>query len=112
MGTIRKETDQSMNRKKMEDLYNKYVTLAKEVSKGEDRVLRESYYQLAEYYLHALNELGGFVSTTDPLVKKETTSPKKEGVLLPFRGSFLRRSRRVTENKEARNKEDPTSQKP
>ena len=112
MGTIRKETDQSMNRKKMEDLYNKYVTLAKEVSKGEDRVLRESYYQLAEYYLHALNELGGFVSTAHPSVKKETNSSKKEGVLLPFRGSFLRRSRRVAENKETQNKEGPTSKKP
>jgi hypothetical protein len=111
MGTIRKETDQSINRKKMEDLYRKYITLAKDVSKKEDRILAESYYQLAEYYLYALNELGGFISTVDSLVKKETNLPKKEGVLLPFRGNFLRRSRRATQDKEAQNKEDqdPTS---
>jgi hypothetical protein len=100
MGTIRKETDQSINRKKMEDLYHKYISLAKEASKKEDRVLAESYYQLAEYYLYTLNELGGFISTADSLVKKETSPQKKEGVLLPFRGNFLRRSWRATQDKE------------
>jgi hypothetical protein len=68
MRTIPGETGHSGNRKKLESLYLKAITSAKEAKKREDHVLAESYYQRAEYYLHAMNEPSDYahVSTCLP----------------------------------------------
>jgi hypothetical protein len=73
------ETKQPTNRGKVEGLYNKYITLAKEAQKREDYVLAEVYYQRAEHCLHMMNESSDFVST--PVSRSSTRtvrSAKKE----------------------------------
>ncbi|MCE3230839.1 MAG: hypothetical protein K0R52_767 [Alphaproteobacteria bacterium] len=73
------ETKQPTNRGKVESLYNKYITLAKEAQKREDYVLAEGYYQRAEHCLHIMNESSDFVST--PVSRSSTRmvrSVKKE----------------------------------
>lgn len=131
MYEMREETEQSVNRKKLEDLHYKYINLAKEAQKREDRVLSESYYQRAEYYLHAINELSDSTSIpvarssvrrSSPVKKviedfnlKKTSHEKfpskqpnahieesdlpQEAIILPFKGSFLRRNRREVQHK-------------
>lgn len=49
MSEIREEIDQPVNIQEIKDLHLKYVALAKDAQKREDRVLSESYYQRAEY---------------------------------------------------------------
>ena len=46
---------ESMNRKKAEALYHKYMAMAFESQTKRDRVLFESYYQQAEHYLYLMN---------------------------------------------------------
>lgn len=55
MHTTQGETGQSQ-RKKAEGLYQAYINMGVEAQKMEDRVLAESYYQQAEYYLHCMAE--------------------------------------------------------
>jgi hypothetical protein len=62
MHTMREKTDQPINRK-MEGLHLKYINLAKDAQDRGDQVLSESYYQRAEYYLHAMNASGDCVLT-------------------------------------------------
>ncbi len=85
MRGIQKETDQPKN-----------------AQEREDRVLSESYYQRAEYYLHAMNYPSDSIpaAATRPSVKKlhpNTQAKPQEGKILPFRGSFLRRTRRTNQ---------------
>ena len=100
MRGMREETDQPMNRQKMKDLHLKYMALAKDAQEREDRVLSESYYQRAEYYLHAINYPSDSIpaATPRPSVRKPHSDtqvkPSQEGKVLPFRGNFLRRNRR------------------
>ncbi|MCE3231077.1 MAG: hypothetical protein K0R76_155 [Alphaproteobacteria bacterium] len=82
MRTIPGETGHSGNRKKLESLYLKSITSAKEAKKREDHVLAESYYQRAEYYLHAMNEpsdyLHASISLPDPqLVARKVSAINK-----------------------------------
>jgi len=103
VSTDRNETSQSFDRKKTEDFYHKYISLAQEAQKS-DRVLSESYYQLAEHYLHARNESSNSDHATCSSAKKTghtsqgaKTDPSGEDGTTPaspFRGSFLRRNRR------------------
>lgn len=65
MRRILKETKQSDNSKKMEALYLKNITLARDAEQRGDQVLSESYYQTAEYYLYAMNEHEDSVSDPD-----------------------------------------------
>lgn len=106
MNTDRNETPQPFNRKKIEDSYHKYISLAQEAQKI-DRVLSESYYQLAEHYLHSRDDPSNSDRATcapTPKVghtlKEAKSDPSGEDApALPFRGSFLRRNRRSTPRK-------------
>ena len=55
MRGIQQEISQPISRQNMEALHLKFMALAKDAQEREDRVLSESYYQRAEYYLHAIN---------------------------------------------------------
>ncbi|MCE3230766.1 MAG: hypothetical protein K0R76_17 [Alphaproteobacteria bacterium] len=71
MRTIREEIGESINKKKAQDLYSTYITLALETrKKRENRILFESYYQRAEYYLHLMNDLNDGLSVTPARVAK------------------------------------------
>ena len=72
----REETDQSINRKNIEDLYHKYMTLAMESQKKGNRVLSESYYQQAEYYLHLMNNPEERLQAFRPVFKKSASGKK------------------------------------
>jgi len=119
MRGMRKETEQPIDRTQIDGLHRKYITLAKDAQDRGDRILSESYYQRAEYYLHAMNYPEASLPTVaassfaraSHVARKTTkdlnlgrtalTQPSdtgvklpKEGKVLPFRGSFLRRNRR------------------
>jgi hypothetical protein len=101
MHGIREETGQPINRQNMKALHLKYMALAKDAQEREDRVLSESYYQRAEYYLHAINYSSDSLPTATPYpsIRKpylgnQVKPPSQEGKVLPFRGNFLRRNRR------------------
>lgn len=108
MRTSRNETQQPAHKKKIEDSYYKYLSLAQEAQK-KDQVLSESYYQLAEYYLHSMNEPSNSLDRSrHSFAKKPGTPPQdrkashssEDTVILPFRGSFLRRNRRGMQRRE------------
>lgn len=101
MREMQTEISQPTNKQMVEGLYLKYINLAKDATKMEDRVLSESYYQRAEYYLHAINYLSDSLPTATPYpsIRKpylgnQVKPPSQEGKVLPFRGNFLRRNRR------------------
>jgi hypothetical protein len=101
MRKIRQESDQPINTQSMKALHLKYMALAKDAQVREDRVLSESYYQRAEYYLHAINYPSDSIpvsATPNPSIRKphpnnQVESPSQEGNVLPFRRNFLRRKR-------------------
>ena len=93
------KTERLVNREQIEALHLKYMTLAKDAQEKEDRVLSESYYQRAEYYLHAMNYPSDSLPTATPrpsVSKPHSDNQVKpqKGKVLPFRGTFLRRNRR------------------
>jgi hypothetical protein len=99
MRGIREETHEPINRQQVKDLHLKYMSLAKDAQEKEDRVLSESYYQRAEYYLHAMNYPSDSLPTATP--RPSVGKPRSDnqvkppkGEVLPFRGTFLRRNRR------------------
>lgn len=100
MRRIQEATGQPINKQKMEGLYLKYINLAKDAQKREDWVLSESYYQRAEYYLHAINYPSDDlpVVTSFPIRKPHSVNqaklPPQQAKALPFKGNFLRRNRR------------------
>ena len=100
MLNTQEETKQPVNTKQMEALHQKHIALSKVAEEKGERVLSESHYQRAEYYLHAMNYPSDSLPTatsrssarqshSDTLVK-----PPQEGKVLPLRGNFLRRNRR------------------
>lgn len=99
MSKIREEKNQPVNIQEIKDLHLKYVVLAKDAQKREDLVLSESYYQRAEYYLHAMNYPSDSLPTTTPhqavrqVHSDVQVKQTQEGKVLPFRGNFLRRKR-------------------
>lgn len=99
MHRIQEQTGQPVNNQKMAGLYIKYINLAKDAEKMEDRILSESYYQHAEHYLHAMSYLSDSipVATSHSSVNKphlgNQVKPQK-GKVFPHRGTFLRRNRR------------------
>lgn len=105
MRGIREETGQPINRENMKALHLKYMALAEDARKREDRVLSESYYQRAEYYLHATNYPSDSLAAATPylsikkpyLGNRAKPSPQEDKVL-PFRGNFLRRNRRNSQD--------------
>ena len=72
----REETDQFINRKNIEDSYHKYMTLAMESQKKGNRVLSESYYQQAEYYLHLMNNPEERLQAFRPVFRKSSSGKK------------------------------------
>jgi hypothetical protein len=64
-----------MNRKKAEALYRKYMAMAFDCQTKMDRVLFESYYQQAEYYLHLMNNPDEALQAFRSTVRK--TAPEK-----------------------------------
>jgi len=126
MRNKREETKQLSNHI-MKGLHDQYMGLAKIAEQNGDRVLSESHYQRAEYFLHAINEQGGSVPIAVPSTATVRTpvrasnstkrvikdfdlkrtyrkrpsdtleKPLQEGSIVPFRGHYLRRNRRNTQ---------------
>jgi hypothetical protein len=57
-------------------IYQRYLTLAQEAARSDDRIAAENYYQHAEHYFRVNNESrGGNSGGTSPRIDRDTAHP-------------------------------------